>query len=182
MVFSLLFCFSSRALKESDISVVYQILDKKSFYQMGEFPGEKGVKIRYARFGNQRGEKGSLVFVSGRAENLFKYIELFYDLHQEGWSPIYTYDHRGQGFSSRLTSKANRADVENYSHYRKDLKSFMNLVLKDSLVDKEKLFMIAHSMGGLIAVDYLQTYKEPEFQALVLSSPMFRIQIKPFLS
>ena len=88
----------SLALKETDIAFVYELLDNKKFYQQGEFKGERNIKLRYARFGEKRGKEGALVFVSGRAENLFKYIELFYDLHLKGWSPIYTYDHRGQGF------------------------------------------------------------------------------------
>ena len=174
-----LFSFSSFALKESDISFVYDLLDKEEFYQTGEFVGEGGVKLRYVRFGKKKGSEGSLVFVNGRAENLFKYTELFYDLYLKGWSPIYTYDHRGQGFSDRLSSNVNIGHVEGYSYYRKDLKTFLDIVKKNSQVDKNNLFLISHSMGGLIAVDYLQTYDNPEFKALVLSAPMFQIKIRP---
>ena len=172
-----IYSLPSLALKETDISFVYELLDNKKFYQQGEFKGEGDVKLRYARFGKKRGKEGALVFVNGRAENLFKYIELFYDLHLKGWSPIYTYDHRGQGFSDRLYSPSNMGHVEDYSYYRKDLKTFLDIVKSDPQVGKSPLFLIAHSMGGLIAVDYLQNYKDPGFKALVLSAPMFRISI-----
>ena len=151
-----------------------------SFYQTGEFPGEGGVRLRYARFGRQKGEKGSLVFINGRAENLFKYIELFYELSERGWSPVYTYDQRGQGFSDRLLPDRRKGHVEDYSHYRKDLGAFVDLVLKDPLADKERLFAAAHSMGGAVLADYLQSRAQaaerPVFKAAALSSPMFRIR------
>ena len=150
-----------------------------SFYQTGEFPGEGGVRLRYARFGREKGEKGSLVFINGRAENLFKYIELFHELSERGYSPVYTYDHRGQGFSDRLLPDRRKGHVEDYSHYRKDLRAFVDLVLKDSLANKERLFAAGHSMGGAVLADYLQSLspdEEPVFKAAALSSPMFRIR------
>ena len=176
-LFAGIYSFPAFALKESNMSFVYDLLDNKDFYQTDEFIGEGGVKLRYARFGSQRGKEGSLVFVNGRAENLFKYIELFYDLHLKGWSPIYTYDHRGQGLSDRMSSYFNMGHVEDYSYYRKDLKTFLEIVKSDPQVSETNLFLISHSMGGLIAVDYLQTYNSPEFKALVLSVPMFQIKI-----
>ena len=149
------------------------------FYQTGNFRGEGGLRLRYARFGRKKGEKGSLVFINGRAENLFKYIELFHDLHAKGWSPVYTYDHRGQGFSDRLHPNPKTGHVEDYGHYRKDLGRFVNLVLQDPLTDKESLFAAAHSMGGAVLIDYLQNLppeEEAPFKAIALSSPMFRIR------
>ena len=177
-LFVCIFSFSSSALNESNISFVYDLLDKKEFYQTGEFIGEENIKLHYAQFGKTRGKKGALVFVSGRAENLFKYTELFYDLHLKGWSPIYTYDHRGQGLSDRLLTYLNIGHIEDFSYYRKDLKTFLDIVKKNPQVDKNNLFLISHSMGGLITVDYLQTYGNLEFKALVLSSPMFQIKIR----
>ena len=166
------------ALKESDISEVYKLLERKSLYQTGEFQGEKGLTLRYLKFGERKGEKGSIVFVNGRGENLFKYIELFYDLSLQGWSPIYTYDHRGQGFSGIALpdSEIKAGYVEDYSHYRKDLEAFARLVSADPNFRRDKGFLIAHSMGGAIAADYLQNNPNQKlFQAAAMSSPMFQI-------
>lgn len=139
---------------------------------------QKTVFLRYAKFGKGKEKKGSIIFVNGWAENLLKYTELFYDLHIKGFSPIYTYDHRGQGFSDRILSDSRVGYVENYSFYRKDLKTFIERVLKDSELNKDNLFLIAHSMGGAIVLDYLQTYPSQKyFKAVVLSSPLLKIQI-----
>lgn len=176
-LFFFFYFFPSVALEETNISLVYDLLNNQSFYQTASFQGEKGMTLHYAKFGKGRGEKGSLVFVSGRAENLFKYIELFYDLHLKGWSPIYTYDHRGQGFSDHFFPNSTSGHVEDYIHYRRDLKTFLNILKKDPEVDTKNLFLIAHSMGGTIVIDYLQSYDNPIFKACVFSSPMFHIKL-----
>lgn len=176
-LFFYVYSFSAFSLQESEISTAYDLLEKKSLYQMGDFKGEKDLNLRYLKFGKRQGEKGSLIFVNGRAENIFKYIELYYDFYLKGWSPIYTYDHRGQGFSDRILSDSNIGYIDNYSYYREDLKAFLSIVKKDPEVDKKNLFLISHSMGGTIAVDYLQNYKNPIFKALILSSPLFYIKM-----
>ena len=170
----LLYSFLGFGLNERDYPLVYELLDDSSFYKIGEFKGQKDRTLKYARFGKAKGINGPLVFINGRGENLFKYIELFYDLNQKGWSPIYTYDHRGQGFSRNPLSKKYWGEIEDYAYYREDLKSFVNLVKKQSA--QKSLFVIAHSMGALIVVDYLQNYEPSDWQAVVLSSPMFGIQ------
>ena len=172
------FSFSSLALEEKELSFVYSLLNNQEFYQTGTFKGEKDIPLRYAKFAKERGEKGSVVFINGLAENLFKYLELFYDLYLQGYSPIYTYDHRGQGLSNRFLENPLKGYVEDFSHYSKDLETFIqSVVLKDPEVDKNNLFGIAHSMGGAVMVNYLQTHSHQKpFKAVVLSSPLFHPQ------
>lgn len=194
--------FFVTALEESNLSLLYDLLKKGDFYTIGDFQGEKGLTLRFAKFGKGRGKNGSLVFVNGKGENLLKYIELFYDLHLQGWSPIYTYDHRGQGFSHRILShflpvslsssgKTRSSDqnipdvqasyVEDYSFYRKDLEAFIRLVLNDKEVDRSDLFLTSHSMGGAIVLDYLQTHGEKHpFKSIAFSAPMIKIKSNLF--
>ena len=172
--------FSGSALKESDLSLLYKLLKDKSFYTIGSFQGAGNFPLQYAKFGKGVGKNGSLIFMSGKGENLMKYIELFYDFYLQGWSPIYTYDHRGQGFSERirLDSQLVRwGDNSIYSLYKKDLEAFIELVLSERETAHSRLFLIAHSMGGTIALDYLQNHlANHPFQAVVFSSPMIDIQ------
>ena len=171
--------FWATGLKESDSENRYALLKKPGFYQMEEFLGTDGVKLRLARFGQRVGKKGTLVFINGWAENLLKYIELFYDLNLKGFSPIYTYDHRGQGFSERLIAdQPHISHVESYAHYEKDMNLFIKQVLQYPEVQKDKLFLIAHSMGGNIVLHYMQNRKAP-FRAVLLSAPMLKVQTLP---
>ena len=194
--------FFVTALEESNLSFLYDLLKKGVFYTIGDFQGENKHTLRYAKFGKGRGKNGSLVFVNGKGENLLKYIELFYDLYLQGWSPIYTYDHRGQGFSNRILSHflpvflspsgemqssaqdipdAQVSYVEEYSFYRKDMEAFIRLVLNDREVDRSNLFLISHSMGGAIVLDYLQIHGEKHpFKSIVFSAPMIKIKSNLF--
>ena len=187
------------ALEESNLSLLYDLLEKEEFYTVGSFQGANQTSLSYGKFGGGKGKKGSLIFVNGKGENLFQYMELFYDFYLQGWSPIYTYDHRNQGFSRpvfvpfslSLLKKAGLSNksgsqafyTENYVLYREDLKSFVRMVLNDREVDRSNLFVIAHSKGGAIVLDYLQTHPEMSpFQSVALSSPMISIKSRfPFL-
>lgn len=169
------------ALEESDISKAYELLeDGGGYYRIESFQGQGGDSLQSLKFGSGKGPKGSLAFISGWGENLLKYLELFYDLNLMGWSPIYTYDHRGQGFSGRILPSSKMDTevgyVEDYGRYKGDLEAFVRFISSDPDFQSEKAFLIAHSMGGLIVADYLQSHPDQEvFQAAALSSPMFWI-------
>ncbi len=175
------FSFSVSALTESNISFVYKLLEtEENFYKVGNFVGDKGKILKYAKLGKGTGSKGSLVFVSGRAENLFKYMELFYDLNLLGYSPIYTYDHRGQGFSERVLKNSKLGHVESYNSYKEDLKTFMEtIVLQDLEMDQSRLFLISNSMGAAISILYLMEYFNKHlFKKAVFISPLVKLETK----
>ena len=166
------------AVKESKLHIVYQLLEDKKLFSVKSFKGMNNANIKYLKFGQQKGIKGAMVFVHGLSENIYKYIELFYDLYLQGWSPIYTYDHRGQGLSDSLLKNSIAHYVEDYSFYRKDLSAFIDLVLRDKKVNQHKLFLIAHSMGAAVVTDYFQTHPEKQiFKSVVFSSPLFGIAV-----
>ncbi len=143
------------------------------FYQrgrFGEFPGVEGLKIRYVCFESGK-ESGALVVLPGKSETYLKYAELFYDL-QELKLSMYAFDHRGMGFSERLLPDRLKVHVEDFRHYLEDLKRFLAAVV--GARDHEKLFVLGHSMGGLVAALHLER-RPADFRAAVLSAPMFEI-------
>ena len=123
------------------------------------------VKIAYKYF-KVENEKATIVISSGRTEGLVKYEELIYDLNRNGYS-VYIHDHRGQGFSGRMTDDPQLGYVKNFSDYVKDMNIFVQKIVKRD----KKLFLLAHSMGGAIASLYVEEYPY-DFDAVVLSSPM----------
>ncbi|MCZ0932495.1 MAG: alpha/beta hydrolase, partial [Oligoflexia bacterium] len=158
------------------------------FYTVGSFQGTNQTLLSYGKFGKRRGKNGSLVFVNGKEESLFRYMELFYDFYLQGWSPIYTYDHRNQGFSRpvflpvslsqsgeiKISESAKMSYSEDYTLYRKDLEAFISFILNDRELDRSNLFLIAHSKGGAIVLDYLQTHSKSLFKSVALSAPMIK--------
>lgn len=121
--------------------------------------------------------KGTIVVVNGNTESWLKYGELFYDLYQKGFS-VTSYDHRGQGLSPHLVpANPQIGQIDDFFLYAADLNAF---VRKEILPrKKEKAFLLAHSMGSGIGLDYLEHYSSP-FRAVALSAPMLRINTAPY--
>ncbi len=142
-----------------------------------EFSGVSNIKIVYQIFGSHKGSKGSMVISPGRTESSIKYQELANIFIAEGYSPIYVINHRGQGFSGRMLADPHKGHVNNFHHYSKDFNTFVELILKNENTDKKKLYLLAHSMGGAISMDYLQNYQHP-FKKVILSSPMLGIKLE----
>jgi len=121
--------------------------------------------------------KGVIVVLNGNTESWLKYGELFYDLYHHGYSVI-SYDHRGQGLSPHLVhANPQLGQIDNFDLYAADLNALVLQVLMPE--NHEKLYLLAHSMGGAVALDYLERYPSP-FQAVVLSAPMLRINTAPY--
>jgi lysophospholipase len=147
--------------------------DEKSAFFLGvNRPDGSPVRIRYGEF-IAKSEKAAIVIVPGRGEPFIKYRELIYDLGSRGYS-IYILDHRGQGYSDRLISDPEVGYVDNFNNYPRDLNTFIQTVVKKT--QHQKIYMLAHSMGGAIAAKYL--FKFPgNIDAAVLSAPMFEMNL-----
>ena len=121
--------------------------------------------------------KGMIVVVNGNTESWLKYGELFYDLYHQGYSVI-SYDHRGQGLSPHLVhANPQIGQIDKFDLYAADLNALVQQVIMPG--NHEKLYLLAHSMGGGVALDYLERYSSP-FQSVVLSAPMLRINTTPY--
>ena len=74
---------------------------------------------------------------------------------------VYALDHRGHG-----RSDGERVKVDDFHDYVKDLKTFFNIVRKEN--PKDKIFLIGHSMGSVIALLYAIEYQK-ELAGLITS-------------
>ncbi len=115
--------------------------------------------------------KGSILLLAGRSEFLEKYSETIGELNQKGLD-VYSFDWRGQGLSDRMLSNPHKGFIDNYQVYLNDLNLFFNEIVTPECV--RPLIIIAHSMGGHIALRFLHDYPETADMA-VLTSPMIDI-------
>lgn len=123
--------------------------------------------------------KGTILILPGRCEPWLKYGEVFYDLFQKGYS-IFSYDHRGQGLSPHLAPKNLQiGHIDHFANYITDLHGFVEAVLKREAPVGKPLYLLAHSMGGVISAGYLESYPSP-FRSVVLAAPMLQIDTKPY--
>lgn len=119
----------------------------------------------------------AIVMVNGRVESAWKYQELFYHFFKLGYD-IYSFDHRGQGLSDRIAEDQQIGHVRSFSHYVEDMATLVDYF---KLEKYEKRYLLAHSMGGAISTRYLQVYPNHSFDKVVLSAPMFGVNMSPIL-
>ena len=147
-----------------------------AFWQQGQFSSFSGVeqvRINYAAFVEQQNQE-CIVLVTGRSESYLKYQELAFDLHQQGFN-LFIIDHRGQGLSQRLLANNHKGYVKNFDDYAHDLHHFIKtIVAKSCASNNEQPHLLAHSMGGAIAIRMMQLYPL-SVKSAVLTSPMIAV-------
>ncbi len=149
----------------------------RTFWESGEsgsFAGVRGVNIAY-RIHRVANPRAAVVIVPGRTEAIIKFAELASDLHAQGYS-TYALTLRGQGEAGRMLPDKDKGYVEYFDDYLKDTHAFITTKVKP---DNARVFMVAHSLGGAVAVLVNDTYPD-DVQALALSSPMLDINLGAF--
>ncbi|ELV8624586.1 alpha/beta fold hydrolase [Vibrio cidicii] len=145
--------------------------------QEGYFKSSDKTKLYWCKLTDPKHSKAVLL-VNGRIESSWKYQELLFDFYRQGYD-VYSYDHRGQGLSDRLVQDSDIGHVYEFDDYVRDLAS---VVQHFALEGYQQCHLISHSMGGAIATRYLQTNPHHPFDKLVLSAPMFGINLPWYLS
>ncbi|QDV29639.1 Phospholipase YtpA [Planctopirus ephydatiae] len=132
---------------------------------LAEKRGNDGVDLRYRDYRPDRSAGWTTLIVHGVAEHGGRYDHVSRWLLQRGVRVIVP-DLRGHGRSGGV-----RTFVKHFSQYIDDL-----VLLRKSLdLDPQRLMVLGHSMGGLVATRYAQL--EPRGLAvLALSSPLLKIQ------
>jgi lysophospholipase len=150
-------------------------------------PAPPGMKARYLftrdgrriRFALARTAtqpfKGTIIILTGRNECIEKYHETSADLMQNGFD-VLTFDWRGQGESAALLGDPHKGHVHRYTDYRYDVEAvFTHVALPDC---RAPFFVLAHSMGGLVALDAAPILKG-KVERMVLLTPFFGIMRQP---
>jgi lysophospholipase len=115
--------------------------------------------------------KGSILLLNGRREFMEKYLETIGELNREGFN-VYSFDWRGQGLSSRMLANRHKGFIDDYDVYLSDLNMFVTKIVTPESV--HPLIIIAHSMGGHIALRFIHDHPDVAEMA-VLTSPMIDI-------
>ena len=135
----------------------------------GTFEGALGVEIFYRSF-QATDEKARLVIAHGLGEHSGRYGNVVERLFPMGVS-IWALDHRGHG-----QSKGKRGHLETFQHYLADLGVILGMAHQNK-PDGIKLFLLGHSMGGLIALNFAQNFPEL-ISGVVASSPALGVTVE----
>ena len=110
---------------------------------------------------------GGVVILHGYCEHSLRYPHVVEALNKADLN-AYLLDHRGHG-----RSEGPRAAVLRFEEYLEDLDIFLRRVREQY---QGPLFLLGHSMGGLIAATYALRRK-PQVAGVVLSSPYLGLKI-----
>ncbi|MCJ8140337.1 alpha/beta fold hydrolase [Falsirhodobacter halotolerans] len=129
---------------------------------------EDGVNIRAQRW---EGGPDTVLILQGRSEYIEKYHSVIDHLQARGFSVV-TFDWRGQGGSDRALADPMIGHVQDFDQYQRDLRAALTLVTG-------RVFVIAHSMGGCIALRWLVNGARPA--AVAFSAPMWGLPMAGFV-
>jgi lysophospholipase len=139
-------------------------------------PTDDGHSLRYGVWYCEKEHKqGSILLLSGRREFMEKYFETIIELNAKGYD-VYSLDWRGQGLSSRMLYNRHKGFIDSYDTYLKDLDAFVKYIFR--LDNVLPLFILAHSMGGHIALRYLHDHPK-RIEKAILVSPMIDVVTPP---
>lgn len=135
-------------------------------HQEGTFKGIRDASIYYQSWLPEGESKAVLLIVHGLAEHCGRYMNVVDHFVSLGYA-VYGVDHIGHGRSS-----GTRVYVERFEDYTHTLKTYFDMV-RHWQPDKP-IFLVGHSMGGLIGAVYLFDH-QAELTGAVLSGPAVKV-------
>ncbi|MDF1519690.1 MAG: alpha/beta hydrolase [Brevefilum sp.] len=132
----------------------------------GIFTGARDTRIFYQAYLPEDQVRASIIIVHGLGEHSGRYENVVNYLAPLGYA-LYSFDLIGHGQSDGA-----RAFVEAYEDFSETLTMYKNKV-RGWQPDKP-LFLMGHSMGGLIASEYLIDHSD-EFTGAVISAPLIMV-------
>jgi acylglycerol lipase len=143
---------------------VKELRDMK--HLQGNFTGARHSRTFYQAWLPEAEPKAILLVVHGLGEHSGRYLNLVNHFIPLGYG-VYALDHFGHG-----QSDGPRKHVERFGDYTTTLQMYVERV-RGWQPDKQ-IFLIGHSMGGLIATAYLLDH-QAQFAGAVLSGPAVKV-------
>lgn len=135
----------------------------------GTFKSADGPGLFWQAWLPEGTPKAALAVVHGYGEHCGRYLNLVnYFVPRE--YAVYAFDQRGHG-----RSPGQRGHVNRYGEYLADVQAFLALVR--AAQPGRKLFLVGHSMGGLISLLYA-IQRPQDMDAVIVSSPFLGIGVK----
>jgi acylglycerol lipase len=136
----------------------------------GRFAGIGDLEIYWQAWLPDAPPRAIVLIAHGGAEHGGRYAWTAGQLVARGYA-VYAIDHRGHG-----RSDGPRAYVDRVEHAVADLHTLAGLVAERH--PAAPVFLLGHSMGGLIALDYALNHQD-ELSGLVLSAPLAVLDANP---
>lgn len=142
-------------------------------HSQGTFQGANGTELFYQAWHPAAQARAIIVGVHGHGDHSGGLRSIIRYLLSIGYC-WYGFDLRGHG-----RSQGKRGHLTMWSDFREDLKSFQRLVMERE--SNRPIFLVGHSLGGLICLDYAMHYPE-SLEGIITISPLLDYSaISPFV-
>jgi alpha-beta hydrolase superfamily lysophospholipase/molybdopterin converting factor small subunit len=157
-----------RVINDGDnISILSPIAGGKVNRKEGTFTSFDGTHLFFREWNIDNADAVILV-IHGLGEHSGRYSMLAGDFNRAGFS-VFSFDLRGHG-----KSEGKRGHIMSFNEYLFDVDNFKQMLLKRF---SRPLFILGHSMGGLIAMNF--TIKNPaNISGLITFGPLLRIRAR----
>ena len=115
--------------------------------------------------------KGVLAIVHGLGEHSGRYCQIVKGLTSAGYA-VFGFDNQGHG-----KSEGQRGHINRWQDYRDNTQAFLSLIRQQE--PTAPLFLMGHSLGGLIVLDYVlrnadsERFRALNVRGLIVSAPPF---------
>jgi alpha-beta hydrolase superfamily lysophospholipase len=130
----------------------------------GIFRGAGGIELYRQCWQPEREARAVLAIVHGHGEHSGRYANVVHSLVPRGYA-IYGFDQRGQG-----RSRGQRGHIDSWTEYREDLGAFLRWIAIQE--PHRPVFLMGHSMGALVVLDYLLHDSKGIRGAIVSGAPI----------
>lgn len=143
-------------------------------HQEMHFQGADGLSLYSQNWLPEGAPRALIAIVHGIGEHSGRYMNLV-DRLVPNHVGVWGYDLRGHG-----RSEGQRGHIDSWSQYRTDLLRFLEMIKAHGLGCP--LFLLGHSMGALIVLDFLQKENEELAGAIISGAPIEPVGVaKPYL-
>lgn len=148
----------------------------------GTFQGAGGLELYYQCWRPGGEAKAAVAIVHGVREHSSRYSGVADNLTARGYV-VYGFDHRGHG-----RSPGQRGHINAWEEYRGDAEAFLAMIGQQE--SNLPVFLLGHSMGALISLDYLLFHPAGLRGAIISGAPLrpigaakpYQIVVARFLS
>lgn len=132
----------------------------------GIFKGVRDLNVFYQIVLPEGNKKAAILIVHGLGEHSGRYMNVVDHLVPRGYA-LYGFDLIGHG-----KSDGERAFIEQYEDFSATLLAYYKMVKAEQ--PGLPIFLLGHSMGGLIATEYLIDHSD-NFQGAIISAPLIMV-------
>ncbi len=139
----------------------------------GTFTTSDGLELYFQFWKPEADPRAAVAIVHGHGEHCGRYMNVVDCLVPAGYS-VHGFDLRGFG-----RSPGRRSYINSWSEYREDVRAFVHLVSLQT--SNRPLFVYGHSLGALIALEYVLRHPEGLAGVILSAPPVGEIGLSPVL-